>query len=308
MTQKLVSLVLALALLCLCFPALGEGVAVTDMAGREIKLAGPAGSIVVLMPSDCEILYAIGAGDKVVGRGTYCNYPEDVLSVTEVNSGGELNLEQIIGLKPDLVVMTKMAHNPEAVSKLEEAGIAVIVTDAQTIEDTYACITLLGAAAGKPDEAAKVVEDMKTRLAAVAQQAGETGLTVYIETTPMEYGWGLYSAGPGNFMDEIASLCGLKNIFGDVDQAWPVVDPEAVIAADPDLILTIDSNGMGEGMEADKVILSREAWQDMKAVKEGRVYVVSNDMFSRPAPRLADAAEYLLNLVQSLTAAEEPAA
>lgn len=308
MTRKLVSLLLALALACLCVPALGEGAALTDMMGREVKLSGPAGRIVVLMPSDCEILYAIGAGDKVVGRGTYCNYPEDVLSVTEVNSGGELNLEQVLALNPDLVVMTKMAHSPEAVSKLEESGVAVLVTDAQTIEDTYACITLLGAAAGKEAEAAKVVEDMKARLSAVAQQAGDTGLTVYIETTPLEYGWGLYSAGPGNFMDEIASLCGLKNIFGDVDQAWPVVDPEAVIAADPDLILTIDSNGMGEGMEADKVILSREAWQGMKAVKDGRVFVVSNDMFSRPGPRLADAAEALLNLLQSLSAPEAPAA
>ena len=121
MTRKLVSLFLALAFVCLCIPALGEGsLRLTDMLGRKVEMSGPANRIVVMMPSDCEILYAIGAGDKIVGRGTYCDYPEEVLSVADVNSGGETNVEAIIALEPQLVVMTKMAHSPEVVEKLEE--------------------------------------------------------------------------------------------------------------------------------------------------------------------------------------------
>ena len=306
MTRKLVSLFLCLALLLSCAAALADGVTVTDMMGREVALDAPADRIVVMMPSDCEILYAIGAGETVVGRGTYCNYPEDVLAVTEVNSGGETDLEQIVALAPQVVVMTAMAHSPELVESLEELGIKVVVTDAQTIDQTYDCITLLGELTGRQAEAAALIQDMRDRFAAVAARAKDTGLTVYFETTPLEYGWGLYSAGPGNFMDEIGTMCGLKNIFGDMDSAWPVVSEEAVIAANPSLIVTIDSNGMGD-LDAAQVIMAREGWQDLDAVKSGLVVVVSNDMFSRPGPRLADAAEVLMNLVEVLTAAE-PAA
>ena len=309
MSRKLVSLFLALALALACVPVLAEGgITVTDMLGREVTLAAPAESIVVVMPSDCEILYAIGAGDKIVGRGTYCDYPEEVTAIQDVYSGWDLSVEAIIALKPQVVVMTKMAHKPEDAEQLETAGIPVIVTNAQTVEDTYACIELLGKVTGKQEEAAAVIEDMKNRLAAVAEKADDTGLTVYFETTPMEWGYGLYSAGKGSFMDEIGALCGLKNIFADVTDGdgWPVVDPETVINANPDLIIAFDINGMGD-MDAAQVIMAREGWQDMDAVKNGRVFVLVNNEFVRPGPRLADAAESLIELIESLTA-EEPAA
>ena len=306
MTRKLVSLVLCAVLMCAAIPALAETVTVTDMMGREVTLEGPADRIVVMMPSDCEILFEIGAGDKVVGSGTYCNYPEIVSTIPEVNSGGETDLEQIAALQPQVVVMTKMAHSPELVETLESLGIAVIVTDAQTIDQTYDCITLLGEVTGQQGEAAAVIDFMKERFAAVEAKAKDTGMTVYFETTPLEYGYGLWSAGPGNFMDEIGTLCGLKNIFGDADSAWPMVSEEAVVAANPDVIITIDSNGMGD-LNAAQVITAREGWQDLDAVKNGRVFVVGNDEFSRPGPRLANAAEALMELIESL-AEEVPAA
>lgn len=309
MSKKLVSLFLTLAMLILCVPAFAEGgITVTDMTGREVTLAGPVESVVVLMPSDCEILFEIGAGDKVVGRGSYCDYPETVKDVPVVKSGYELNVEEIIALQPQVVVMTKMGHTEEQVAQIDNAGIPVIVTDAQTIADTYDCIELLGKVTGTEEKAQAVIEDMKNRISAVAEKASDAGLTVYFESTPLEFGWGLYSAGNGSFMDEIGALCGLKNIFGDVTDGggWPVVNEEDVIAANPDLIVTIDSNGMGE-QNAAEVIMTREAWKEMDAVKNGYVFVVDGNAFSRPGPRLADAAEALLELVESLSA-EAPAA
>ena len=309
MSKKLVSLFLALVMVLACVPVLAEGgITVTDMLGREVSLAAPAESVVVVMPSDCEILYAIGAGDTIIGRGSYCDYPEEVKSIPDVYSGYDISVEAIIALQPQVVVMTKMAHKPEDVEQLEQAGILVIVTDAQTVGDTYACIELLGTVTGRQDEAAKVIENMKNRFAAVAERANDSGLTVYFETTPMEWGYGLYSAGAGSFMDEIGTLCGLKNIFGDVTDGagWPVVDQESVINANPDLIIAFDSNGMGD-MDAAQVITAREGWQDMDAVKNGHVYVLVNNEFVRPGPRLADAAESLMELIESLSV-EEPAA
>ena len=308
MSRKIVSLFLAALLVAGALPALAEDAAltVTDMLGREVTLAGPADRIVVLMPGDCEILYAIGAGGAVVGRGQYCNYPAGVEDVPVVNSGSETNLEEIVALTPQLVIMTKMAQTEEQVAALENAGIRVLMTDAQTIADTYDCIALIGRVTGKDAEAAAVIDGMKARFDAVSARAQNTGLTVYFETTPLEYGWGLYSAGKGNFMDEIGTICGLTNIFGDVDYAWPVVSEEDVVAADPDYIVTIDSNGMGE-IDAAQVILARAGWQDLKAVKNGHVIIVGNDEFSRPGPRLADAAEALFALLSGAEA-QVPAA
>ncbi len=309
MSKKLVSLFLCLLMLCACLPVVAEGgVTVTDMMGREVTLAGPAERIVVVMPSDCEILYAIGAGSAVVGRGTYCNYPEEVASVTEIQSGGEFNVEQVIALEPDVVIMTKMAHDPDVVDQLEQNNIPVIVTDAQTLEDTYNCITLLGTVAGKAAEAEAVIADMKARIDAVAAKVESSGKTVYFETTPLEYGYGLWSAAKGNFMDEIGTICGLTNIFADLEEAWPMVSEEDVIQKNPDYIITIDSSGMGD-LDAAGVILAREAWQDITAVKEGHVLIVGNDAFTRPGPRLADAVEMLYALIYEGAEAEEaPAA
>ena len=308
MTRKLTALLLAALMLLAAIPATAEtAVTLTDMAGREVKLDAPASRIVVLMPSDCEILYAIGAGDAVVGRGEYCNYPAEAEALPVVNSGMETNLEEILALEPQVVVMTKMAQTAEHVDALENAGVRVFVTDAQTIADTYDCISLLGKLTGKTAEAEAVIADMQERIAAVAAKAENTGKTVYFETTPMEFGWGLYSAGMGNFMDEIGAICGLNNIFGNVEYAWPVVSEEDVIAADPDYIVTIDSNGMGD-VDAAQVILAREGWKDMQAVVNGNVFIVGNDEFSRPGPRLADAAEALYALIYGAAEAAVPAA
>lgn len=308
MSNKIVSLFLAALLMLCAATVLAEdaSLTVTDMLGREVALSGPATRIVVLMPGDCEILYAIGAGSAVVGRGQYCNYPAEVSEVPVVNSGSETNLEEIVALTPQVVVMTKMAQTEEQVAALENAGIRVLMTDAQTIADTYDCIALLGRVTGKDAEAAAVIDGMKARFDAVKAQAQAAGQTVYFETTPLEFGWGLYSAGKGNFMDEIGAICGLTNIFGDVDYAWPVVSEEDVVAADPDYIVTIDSNGMGE-IDAAQVILAREGWQELKAVKNGHVLIVGNDEFSRPGPRLADAAEALWALLSGAEA-QVPAA
>jgi len=307
MTKKIVSLLLCALLCAACLPVLADdALTLTDMAGREVKLDAPADRIVVLMPSDCEILFAIDAGSAVVGRGEYCNYPETVNDIPVVNSGAETNLEEILALQPQVVVMTKMAQTEEQIAALENAGVRVFVTDAQTIADTYDCIALLGRLTGKTAEAEDVIADMQTRLAAVAAKAENTGKTIYFETTPLEYGWGLWSAGKGTFMDEIAQLCGLTNIFAEVE-GWPMVSEEDVIAANPDYIATIDSTGMN-GKSPVEVITSREAWKDIAAVQNGDVFMADNDQFTRPAPRLADAAEALYEFVYGAEEAEVPAA
>ncbi|MEL7610787.1 MAG: ABC transporter substrate-binding protein [Bacillota bacterium] len=293
---RLVSLLLALALVAAVFAGCAPTAAaptpagVTDMTGREVALAAPAQKVVVLTAADCEILYAIGAGDMVVGRGEYCTYPEAVLGVPAVQSGAETNIEQIIGLAPDLVIVGTMAQTQEQIAALENAGIKVAVSNAQNIEGVYQAIAMIGALTGKDAEAAAVVDNMKSTFADIASKVtGKGEKTVYFEVSPLEYG--LWAAGSGTFMDELATMLGLTNAFKDV-QTWGEISQEQVFERDPDYIVTI-AMYFGEGQTPVEEIIGREGWQNLKAVKNNAIINADSNEISLPGPRLADAAKTL---------------
>ncbi len=291
MTKKLVSLFLALVMALSLTAAFAESTAVTvtDMAGREIALDAPATKVVALTASDCEILAALGAEDTLVGRGEYCDYPESILEVPAVQSGADTNLEQIIALEPQVVIMAKMAQTEEQVAALEEAGIRVVVSDAQDIEGVYTAIRLIGALVGRNDEAEAMVADMQSTFADIAAKSENTGKTVYFEVSPLQ--WGLWTAGKGTFMDELATMCGLTNAFADVE-GWAEISEEQVLERDPDYIVTI-SMYYGEGPTPVEEIKSRAGWDALKAVQNDAIFNADSNEVSRPGPRLKDAAEAL---------------
>lgn len=296
MTKKLVSLFLALVMAFSLTAAFAESTAVTvtDMAGREITLDAPATKVVALTASDCEILAALGAEDTLVGRGEYCDYPESVLEVPAVQSGADTNLEQIIALEPQVVVMAKMAQTEEQVAALEKAGIRVVVSDAQDIEGVYTAIRLIGALVGRNDEAEAMVADMQSAFADIAAKSENTGKTVYFEVSPLQ--WGLWTAGKGTFMDELATMCGLTNAFADVE-GWAEISEEQVLERDPDYIVTI-SMYYGEGPTPVEEIKSRTGWDALKAVQNDAIFNAdSNEVSRSPGPRLKDAAEALYTFV-----------
>lgn len=295
MTKKLVSLFLALVMAFSLTAAFAESTAVTvtDMAGREITLDAPATKVVALTASDCEILAALGAEDTLVGRGEYCDYPESILEVPAVQSGADTNLEQIIALEPQVVIMAKMAQTEEQVAALEEAGIRVVVSDAQDIEGVYTAIRLIGALVGRNDEAEAMVADMQSAFADIAAKSENTGKTVYFEVSPLQ--WGLWTAGKGTFMDELATMCGLTNAFADVE-GWAEISEEQVLERDPDYIVTI-SMYYGEGPTPVEEIKSRAGWDALKAVQNDAIFNADSNEVSRPGPRLKDAAEALYTFV-----------
>lgn len=305
MTRKLVSLILAALMICACLPALAEGgVTVTDMTGREIALEGPVTRIVALTASDCEIIYALGAGDLIVGRGEYCDYPAEVLDKPVVKSGAETNLEEILALEPQVVLMATMAQTVEQVEALENAGVKVIVSDAQNLEGVYEAITLIGAVTGKTEEAAELVIRMQETFADIAGKAEKTGKTVYFEVSPLQ--WGLWAAGKGTFMDELAAICGLENAFADVD-GWGAVTEEAVLERNPDYIVTT-SMYWGEGPTPVEEIMGRAGWDVLTAIQQGQVFNADSNAITRPGPRLMDAVKELYDFVCAPAAEEAPAA
>ena len=295
MFRKLLSLALCLCMALTLTSAVAEGTSftVTDMTGREVELAAPAQRIVALTPSDCEILYAIGAGDLLVGRGTYCDYPAEVSELPVVASGADTNVEQILALEPDVLIMSTMAQTEEQVAALEAAGVRVIVSDAQDIAGVYDAITLICEVCGKTAEADALVADMKAGFEDIAAKAENSGKTVYFEVSPLQYG--LWTAGKGTFMDELATLCGLTNAFADVE-GWSGISEEQVLERDPDYIVTITMY-YGEGPTPVEEIASRAGWENLKAVQNGNIYNADSNAVSRPGPRLVDAAWELYDFV-----------
>ncbi|MHB1150838.1 MAG: ABC transporter substrate-binding protein [Eubacteriales bacterium] len=267
---------------------------IIDMTGREIKMGAPAEKIVALTASDCEIIYALGAGSTIVGRGEYCDYPEEVLNVISVQSGSDTNIEQVIALGPQAVLMSTMAQTEEQIAAFENAGIQVIVTDAQNIEGVYTAIELIGKVVGKNDEAKNLITEMKQTFKNISDKVTEqSDKTVYFEVSPLQYG--LWTAGSGTFMNELTEMVGLKNAFSDVT-GWGAISQEQVIERDPDYIITITMY-FGEGPLPVDEIIAREGWGELKAVKNGKVFNADSNELSRPGPRLASAAETLYSFV-----------
>lgn len=270
------------------------GVTVTDMTGREITLDAPATRVVALSASDCEIIYALGAGELLVGRGEYCDYPAEVLEVPAVQSGAETNIEQIIALEPQVLFMTKMAQTEEQIAALEAAGVHVVVSDAQDIAGVYEAIGMIGTLLGREAEAGTMVADMVAAFDDVAARAaGDGSETIYFEVSPLQYG--LWAAGADTFMDEIAQMLGLTNAFADVS-GWAEVSEEQVLSRDPDYIVTI-SMYYGEGPTPVEEIQGRAGWENVSAVKNGKILNLQNNELSRPSYRLAEGARMLCDFV-----------
>ena len=296
MSKKLVSLFLALLMICSMANVTAENntITVTDMFGREITIEGPVTRVIAMEPSDCEILYALGCGDALVGRGKYCDYPAAVLEVPAVQAGQELNLEEILALNSQVVIMADMAQTKEQVTLLEQNGVKVIVTDGNNIEEVYENIRLLGKIMGKEAEAEAVITDMQKTFADVAAKSEKTEKTIYFEVMPLE--WGLWSAGANTFMHELAEICGMKNAFADIE-GWQQVSQEQVIERNPDYIVLV--TGMGE--TAVDEVMGRAGWENITAIKNGAVYNADSYAMTRPAPRLAEAVVNLYNFLNGVT-------
>lgn len=301
MSKKLFALLLATLMVCGAALALADGIAVTDMHGREITLDAPATRIVALTPSDCEILCAIGGGDALVGRGKYCDYPESVTELPVVQSGAETNIEEILALEPQIVLMSDMSQTEEQAKLLEQNGVKVVISDANDIAGVYTAIRMIGTLMAKNDEAEALIADMQATFDEIAAKSEKSDKTIYFEVSPLQ--WGLWTAGSGTFMDELATMCGVTNAFADIS-GWQSISEEQVIERNPDYIVSIA--GMGD--TAVEEILGRDGWGDISAVKNGSVYNADSNAISRPGPRLKDAAIELYDFINGVEAEEAPAA
>lgn len=305
MFKRLIALVLVLFIMLSlgCGLAQNGPITVVDMFGRETTITQPVTRIIALTAAECEILCALGCEDALVGRGPYCDYPQSILDVPVVESGAEINIEQIIALQPQVLLLSDMAHTLETTLALERAGIKVVTSSSDGIDGVFSYIRIIGKLMGKDSQAEALVADMQSTFDEIRQKSAASavqGKTVYFEISPLQ--WGLWTGGSHTFMDEIAQMCGVKNIFADVD-SWAEVSEEQVLERDPDYIVTTTMY-YGEGPLPDEEILSRESWADVAAIKTGHVFHAGSDELTRPGPRLKEAAIQLYNFFNDIKNAD----
>jgi iron complex transport system substrate-binding protein len=263
----------------------------TDDLGREVTISALPQRIVSLVPSNTEILFAVGAGKQVVGVTEYCDYPPEAQTREKIGgfSAKTISVEKIVALEPDLVFSAGEIQQ-SVIEALEQAEIPVFALDSEGLEGVYNDIQTVGRLTGHEGEAAKVVAEMQARVAAVTEKSQripeDKRPAVFYEVWHEP----LMTAGPTTFIGELIELAGGKNIFADVSEEYPQVSAETVVQRDPDVILGPDSHG--EELTVEK-IKARPGWEDISAVQKGRIYLVNGDIVSRSGPRLADALEII---------------
>lgn len=270
--------------------------------------------IVSLSPSSTEILFAVGAGPKVVGVTDYCNYPTDLKARIEADEltrvGGYWNpsVETIVALKPDLVLVStakctvktneckvncnrRCEITAQVAAQLRSLGLKVLTLGPHSMDDVLDNILLVGRASGSAAEASNLVEKLKQRIEAIAKKSKKISHRpkVYFEVWNDPY----MSVSSGTWIGDLIKLAGGANIFGEAVSEWPIIRSEDIIQRNPDIIVFPVIPGVPRFWGSFENVKKRPGWKNINAVRNGSLYEVPRDLISRPGPRLVEALEML---------------
>lgn len=253
--------------------------------GVSVTLPAPAKRIVNLSPDFSELLFDIGAGDTLVGTIEYSNYPDAAKKVPRIGDGFHVDTEKVVTLKPDLVLAWQGGTPQVLMEKLRSLGLPVLALGTHDMIDIADNMETLGEATGHEAQAKQAADAFRAQLAVFkARYAHETPIRVFYEISAEP----LYTVGGAQSISRLMAICGGKNVFGDLTELAPVVGLEAVLARDPEAIVT----GNGEGDVAERFKLWQQ-WPQLSAVRAGNLYAMNDDTISRATPRILDAGEQL---------------
>jgi len=269
-------------------PLLGRQV--TDETGRSITVPDQPHRLISLAPSITEIVYALGLGDRLVGDTEYCDYPPEAKLKPHVGAILNPSLEQIVALKPDLVLGIAEANRREIAEQLGRLGIPLYGLTAHTMDDMLRCVDDLGGLLGREAGAKVLVEQLQGRIQAVAGQVqGRPRPKVLFVVWYQP----LVTAGPHTFISDVVRRAGGESITDDLQEEWPRLSLEEALHRNPDIILFPRSESFAPSLgEFQKL----PGWRDFRAVKNQRMYFIS-DTIVRPCPRLVDALEEVARIL-----------
>ncbi len=273
-----------LLLLCLAFPAWG-GVAERDDAGKTLFLDKPARRIISLAPSITELLFAAGAGKFLVGAVEYSDYPAGAVTLERVGNAGAIDIERIAALHPDLVVAWKSGNPLLQLRKLESLGIPVFRVDPEHLSDIPDEIEKLGFLSGTEETARQAAHAFRLQLERLKKRySGKSKVKVFYEI------WNdpLMTVNKHHFISDVMTLCGAVNVFGNLPSLVPTVSVEAVIKADPQIVIA-----SGQGYR-------RPVWLDEWKKWKISTGFIPADLISRQSPRILIGAEQLCRQIDAI--------
>jgi iron complex transport system substrate-binding protein len=259
---------------------------VVDDAGRRVLIPSKIERFVSLAPNLTEIAYAIGAGERLVGNTTFCNYPEQAKSVAKVGDTLQPSIERVLTLRPQLVLVSTASQLEAFTSQLNEHGIAVYITDPHDLEGVFRTITNLGDLLNEPVAASDVVKQLRARTETVERAvAGAPPVRVFFQLSSQP----LYTAGKTSFVTNLIERAGGRSVTSNVNEAWPRLSDEAALASRPEALIMLSGESMGVASNTKVAPALRKS----PAVQTGRVYSIDGDLLTRPGPRLVDGLEQI---------------
>ncbi len=253
----------------------------TDDLGRHVKIPEKIERAVSLAPNLTEIVFAVGAGDKLVGVTTFCNYPEEAKNIQKIGDTMTPNIENIIALKPQIVLVSTASQIENFTKTLDEQGIVYFVTNPNDLDGIYKSIYQIGEIFGKNSRAYEMVDELKQRVADVeARTASAKEVKTFLQVSKEP----LYTIGKESFITDLIYRAGGVSVTADVETAYPKLSKETAVALDPEVIILSESSDNQE---------PNEAFKNSPAVKTGKVFKINADIISRPGPRIVDALEQI---------------
>lgn len=265
-------------------------IAVTDDLQRPVVLPTPAQRVISLAPSITETLFALGASSQVVGVTDFCNYPLEANKKQRVGGITNPSIETVISLKPDLIVLSMEGNVREDFGKLVDLGVPVFVTNPRTLSGIHKSIADLGALTGRSENADRIVQTMERREDSIGALVKTTrSVMLVVSFQP------LIVLGGKTFLAELLELAGGINIAGQSASTYPTLSREAVVAANPDIIIVM-SDILKE--ETELLTLFPE-WKNLTAIRNHQVFRVNSDIVSRPGPRATDGLVALYKIIHA---------
>lgn len=254
---------------------------ITDDVGRKVKIPEKIERAVSLAPNLTEEIFAVGAGGKLIGVTTYCDYPADAQKIAKIGDTLNPNLENIIALKPQIVFVSTASQMQSFTEQLERQNIAVFITNPQDVEGVYRSLYQIGEVMNETEKANQLVDEVKKRVADVetrTQAASDVKVFVQIAREP------LFTVGKTSFITDLINRAGGVSVTSNLDEAYPKFSKESALVLQPEAIIL---------SESEDNLSANDVFKDSPAMKNGKVFKIKADLISRPGPRIVEGLEQI---------------
>jgi len=276
---------LAVLLVLFFCQGLLAAIEVVDDEGNTVTLQQPASRIISLAPSLTELLYSAGAGDKLVGVMAYSDYPQAAKLLPVVGSHDRLDMERILELAPDLILAWQSGNSGASLNKLKDLGLTVFVAEPKQLQTISGYITTLATLAGTQAVGKIAAEEFSQQLATLRQTyRNKAPVRIFYQVWDVP----MISVGGNELINDVIGLCGGENIFADISLVAPKISVEAVLAANPEVII-----GSGADTERPQWLDNWQRWPSLAAVQNNQVNSIPPFLVQRPTPRVLQGAQLM---------------